>query len=281
MNFSDIYNFIHVGDSFFLKIAFSIGILLFAIVIGKVITTYLRRSLKEKITKEHLEIILKVVYYSIIIVALIVFVLPTLGVKPSGLLVAGGIAGIILGFASQSIVSNLISGIFLMIERPIKIGNQVNIDGISGFVEDINIISTIIRTYDGLFVRMPNEKVFTTNIKNYVGNVARRFEYIVGITYGDDADQAIGIIKNVIEAHPLALKIPGPMIFVDNLGDNAVNIIVRIWAPSNEWLDVKIELLWIIKKTLEENGIEIAFPQRTLWFANELSTQDINEPGIS
>lgn len=281
MNFSDIYNFIHVSDSPFFKIAFAIGILLFAIVIGKVITTYLRRSLKEKITKEHLEIILKVVHYIIIIVALIVFVLPTLGVKPSGLLVAGGIAGIILGFASQSIVSNLISGIFLMLERPIKIGNQVNIDGISGFVEDINIISTIIRTYDGLFVRIPNEKVFTTNIKNYVGNVARRFEYIVGITYGDDADQAIGIIKNVIEAHPLALKIPGPMVFVDNLGDNAVNIIVRIWAPSTEWLDVKIELLWIIKKTLEENGIEIAFPQRTLWFANELSTKEINEPGIS
>ena len=281
MNFSDIYNFIHVTDSPFFKIAFAIGILLFAIIIGKVITTYLRRSLKEKISKEHLEIILKVVHYIIIIVALIVFVLPILGVKPSGLLVAGGIAGIILGFASQSIVSNLISGIFLMLERPIKIGNQVNIDGISGFVEDINIISTIIRTYDGLFVRMPNEKVFTTNIKNYVGNVARRFEYIVGITYADDADQAIGIIKNVIEAHPLALKIPGPMVFVDNLGDNAVNIIVRIWAPSTEWLDVKIELLWIIKKTLEENGIEIAFPQRTLWFANELSTQEINEPRIS
>jgi small-conductance mechanosensitive channel len=281
MNFSDICNFNNLSDSPFLKIAFAIGIILFTIVIGKVITTYLRRSLKEKITKEHLEIILKVVYYSIIIIGLIFFVLPTLGVKPSGLLVAGGIAGIILGFASQSIVSNLISGIFLMIERPIKIGNQVNIDGISGFVEDINIISTIIRTYDGLFVRMPNEKVFTTNIKNYVGNVARRFEYIVGITYGDDADQAIGIIKNVIEAHPLALKIPGPMVFVDNLGDNAVNIIVRIWAPSTEWFEVKTELLWIIKRTLEENGIEIAFPQRTLWFANELSTKEINEPGIS
>ncbi len=285
MNFSDICNFNNLSyslsDSPFLKIAFAIGIILLTVVIGKVITTYLRRSLKEKITKEHLEIILKIVYYSIIIIGLIFFVLPALGVKPSGLLVAGGIAGIILGFASQSIVSNLISGIFLMVERPIKIGNQVNIDGISGFVEDINIISTIIRTYDGLFVRMPNEKVFTTNIKNYVGNVARRFEYIVGITYGDDADKAIGIIKNIIESHPLALKIPEPMVFVDNLGDNAVNIIVRIWAPSTEWYDVKTELLWIIKKTLEENGIEIAFPQRTLWFANELSTHEINEPEIS
>ncbi|HIE32398.1 MAG TPA: mechanosensitive ion channel family protein, partial [Methanosarcinales archaeon] len=196
-------------------------------------------------------------------------VLPSLGLQPSGLLVAGGIAGIVIGFASQSIVSNLISGLFLMAERPIKIGDNVIIDGISGIVEDIHTVSTIIRTYDGLYVRIPNEKVFTNNIINYVANVARRFEYVVGIRYSDDADQAIWIIKDLIKEQPFALKRPSSQVFVDNLGDNSVNILVRIWAPTTDWYDLKMKLLWMIKKTLEENGIEIAFPQRVVWFADE------------
>ncbi len=262
------------GDVTILDLLVVIATLIIAVLIAKIVTINIRRSLKDKLSKEHLEVIIKVVHYTIIIIA-VVSVLPTLGIQTSGLLVAGGIAGLVIGFASQSIVGNLISGIFLMIERPITIGDQVNIDNISGFVEDINIMSTIIRTYDGLYVRMPNQTVFTTNITNYVGNVARRFEYVVGIRYSDDADKAIAIIKSLIEEHPLALKNPAPLVFVDTLGDNAVNIIVRIWAPSTEWFGVKMEMLWKIKKTLEENGIEIPFPQRTVWFANELKKERI------
>ena len=159
---------------------------------------------------------------------------------------------------------------FLLWEKPIKIGDQVNVDNIAGFVEDVHIVSTIIRTYDGLFVRIPNEKVFTSNITNYVANVARRFEYVIGIRYADDANRAIEIIRDVIDREPFALKYPEPVIFVDNLGDSSVNIVVKIWAPSSEWYNVKMKLLWKIKVELEKNGIEIPFPQRVIWFANEM-----------
>ncbi|MEZ5336245.1 MAG: mechanosensitive ion channel family protein [Methanolobus sp.] len=205
------------------------------------------------------------------------FIFPVLNIDTSGLLVAGGVVGIVIGFASQSIVGNFISGVFLMIERPIKIGDQVNIDNQLGYVEDIKIISTIIRTYDGLYMRLPNETVFTTSITNYVANLVRRFEYVVGIRYEDDADEAIRIIKDLIYTEPYALVNPSPSVFVENLGDNSVNIKVRIWAPATEWYDLKTRLLWIIKKTLEENGIEIAFPQRTIWFASDLNTRRVAE----
>ncbi len=244
-----------------------------AVLVSKIVTLYVRRSFKEKMSKDHLEIILKVISYGIIVLAILFFVLPALNVQPSSILVAGSVVGLVIGFASQSIVGNLISGLFLIIERPIKVGNQVNIDGYSGPVEDISLISTIMRTYDGLYVRIPNQKVFTNTITNYVANAARRFEYVVGIRYTDDADQAITIIKELIETHPFALKNPAPLVFVDTLGDNAVNIIVKIWSPSTDWYGVKTELLWKIKQTLEEQGIEIAFPQRTLWFANQLNTE--------
>lgn len=135
-----------------------------------------------------------------------------------------------------------------------------------GTVEDIRILSTIIKTYDGIYTRIPNQTLFTSNITNYVAHVARRFEYSVGIRYSDDADRAIEVIWKVINRHPFALKSPSPSIYVDELGDNAVILIVRIWAPSSEWWDVRTELLWKIKLALEENGIQIPFPQRTLWF---------------
>jgi small-conductance mechanosensitive channel len=259
-----------------LQIATVIIILFFTLLIAKGITIYLQRSLKDKMDKEHLNILVKSIYYGSIVIAVVGVIFPVLDIDTSGLLVAGGVVGIVLGFASQSIMGNLISGVFLMVERPIKIGDQVNIDNKLGYVEDIKIISTIIRTYDGLFIRIPNETVFTTSITNYVANLARRFEYVVGIRYSDDADEAIEIIRDIIDREPFALINPGPSVFVDTLGDNAVNIIVRIWAPASHWYDMKMKLLWVIKRTLEENGIEIAFPQRTLWFASELGTRRIS-----
>jgi small-conductance mechanosensitive channel len=265
----DVLNYKLYGDVTVYDIIVVIVVMALATIIAKLITTNLRRALIDKMKRDQLELMLKVIYFGIIIVAFIA-VLPALGLDLSGLLVAGGITGIVLGFASQSVVANLVSGIFLISEKPIKIGDQVNIDGVAGFVEDVNILSTIIRTYDGLYVRIPNEKVFTSNITNYVAHVARRFEYVVGIRYSDDAEKAIEIIKRIIEEHPFALKNPEPVVFVDNLGDSSVNIVVRIWAPSTEWYNVKMELLWKIKTELEKNGIEIPFPQRVVWFANEL-----------
>jgi len=249
-------------------------ILIIAIVIAKALSLYLRRFLREKVSKGHLEVLVKVTSYSIFIIALII-ILPLLGVKLSGLLVAGGIAGLAIGFASQSVIGNLISGLFLIVEQPFAIGNVINIDGTVGIVEDSRIISTTLRTFDGPLMRLPNQKIFTANITNYAVNVARRFEYVIGIRYSDNADKAIEIIKNLIQEHPLVLINPAPMVFVDNLGDSSVNIIARIWAPATEWFGVKMELLWKIKQALEKEGIEIPFPQHVVWFANELSAREM------
>ncbi len=246
------------------NIFYLIVIIALAIVIARIVTANIRRVLKDEIPKNDLEIILKVVYFGIIIVGVMI-ALPN--IDWSGVLLAGGIAGVVLGFASQSVVSNLISGLFLTIERPIRIGDNINVADIYGTVEDIRILSTIIKTYDGIYTRMPNELVFTSTITNFVANPVRRFEYSIGIRYEDDAELAVSIIKEILRAHPFVLKTPGPSIFVDELGDNGVIIITRIWSPSKVWYDVKMELLWKIKVALEKGGIEIPFPQRTVWFA--------------
>jgi small-conductance mechanosensitive channel len=255
-----------------LNLIIGIAILIGFILAARTLSLYLKRLLREKIAKDHLEIIIKVVYYTIIVLAFVT-ALPMLGVQLSGLLVAGGIVGLAIGFASQNIVGNLISGIFLMFERPIKIGNGVNIDGTTGIVEDIRIMSTTLRSYDGLYIRLPNQKVLTANITNFVSNVARRVDYDIGIRYSDDADKAVALIKDFLDAQPMVLKSPDPLVFVSELGDSAVMIALRFWAPVSEWFGVKTQLLWKIKKLLEAEGIEIPFPQRVVWFANELNTQ--------
>lgn len=245
----------------------SILILFLAVILARLLTLYARRLLKDKVDKDNLGIITKLITYSIVFIALI-SVLPHLGIPLKGLTLTGGILGIILGFASQTVVSNFISGIFLIIEKPVKIGDQVEIDGVTGFVEDVHIISTTLRTYEGIFVRIPNQMVFTTKLTNFTGNIARRFEYTVGIRYSDDATQAIALIRELICGYAFALVEPASQVFVDNLGDNSVNLHVRVWAPVSEWYALKMKMLWDIKSKLEKHGIEIAFPQRTLWFAN-------------
>jgi small-conductance mechanosensitive channel len=263
------------------NIAFLIAIIFIAIIIAKLVTSYLRRVFKEEIPKNDLEILLKIIYFGIIIFGILI-ALPN--VDLSGVLIAGGVAGLVLGFASQSVVSNFISGLFLIVERPIKIGDNIHVEEVIGNVEDIRILSTIVKTYDGVYIRIPNEKVFTSNITNYWANVARRFGYEIGIRYADDADKAISIMKDVIWNHPFALSNPGPSIFVDELGDNGVIISVRIWAPSRVWWEVKTDLLWKIKGALENEGIEIPFPQRTLWFPKEARADvltNINESPVS
>lgn len=255
------------------SLLYFVVILVVGVAVAKIVSTNVRRALTERLPKNERELLAKLIYYVIIVWA-IVIALPQLNVDLSGLLVAGGIVGLVIGFASQSVVSNLISGFFLMFEHPIKIGDNINVANVSGSVEDIRVLSTVIKTYDGIYIRIPNEKVFTSNITNYVHNAARRFDYRIGIRYQDDANEAIRIAREVIDTHPFALKSPAPSVFVDNLGDNSVNLTAYIWAPARNWWDVRTDLLWKIKQALEANGIEIPFPQRTVWFADGLEGKD-------
>lgn len=251
---------IHVVDVLYFAV-----ILIASFILAVVISKKIRKGLSGKMAVNDREMASKIAYFSIIVIGFLV-ALPHLGIELSGLLIAGGFLSIIIGLAGQTVIANFFSGIILFFEQPIKIGDNIGIGETLGTVEDIRILSTIIKTYDGIFTRIPNQTLFTSNITNYVAHVARRFEYSIGIRYVDDPDKAVAIILEIINDHPFALKDPSPSIFVNELGDNGVILSVRIWSPSSEWWDVRTELLWKIKVALEENGIQIPFPQRTLWF---------------
>lgn len=255
-------------------VIFGIAVLVSA-VIAKAVGFYLKRSLSDRVEQGELEFMIKVIQGLIIVIG-IYLALPSFNINLADMLVVGGTIGLVVAFASQKIVSNFGSGLFLIIERPIKPGDSINIDSVSGTVEEIRILSTIIKTYEGIYVRIPNEKVFTSDITNYVANVARRFEYSIGISYQSDAEKAIRLVRGLLEKEPFVLRHPAPSVFVDTLGDSSVNLRVFIWAPSRVWWSVRTEMLWTIKKALEDAGIEIPFPQRVVTFSR--ATRDAVPP---
>jgi len=195
--------------------------------------------------------------------------LAELGVDISVFLLAGGIAGIILGIASQTVASNFLAGLFLYLERPFKEGDPVSIDGVGGIIYDISIMSSRIRRWDGVVVRIPNESVFRSRIEVYNRSLARRVEYRIPIAYWSDAAKAQRVAIEALEREPLVLAEPGPEAFIDSLGDRGPELIVRFWAPSSVWFTAKMRGLQAVKEALEREGIEIPVPARKVFITEE------------
>jgi len=209
----------------------------------------------------------KMIYFGIIIISFLVFT-STTGIDFSGLLVAGGILGIVIGFATQSVVSNLISGIFLLIEKPAKQGDSIELpeSNISGSFVDVGTFSSRIRKFDGTIMRVPNEKFFNSNIRVLTDSPVRRHEAVVGIAYKEDIDAALEVLKKTIMSRmPYVLHEPAPEFRIEQLADSSINIMILVWHPKQDWGKVAPIMLKIAKNALDDAGIEIPFPQRVIW----------------
>jgi len=209
----------------------------------------------------------KMIYFGIMVISFLVFT-STTGIDFSGLLVAGGILGIVIGFATQSVVSNLISGIFLLIEKPAKQGDSIELpdSNISGSFVDVGTFSSRIRKFDGTIMRVPNEKFFTSNIRVLTDSPVRRHETTVGIAYKEDIDAAVEVLKKTIMSRmPYVLHEPTPEFRIEELADSSINIMILVWHPKQDWGKVAPVLLKIAKNALDDAGIEIPFPQRVIW----------------
>ncbi|QDA30879.1 mechanosensitive ion channel family protein [Thermococcus indicus] len=259
------------------NIAFAMGFFYFSYLIAKKSKDYMIMSSGKKARPETI-VKAKVFYYLFITIAFFM-ALSFAGVSTelSALLAAAGITGIVLGFSAQTVVSNFISGVFMYFDKPLLIGDQVKIGELEGVVEDIRILSTRIRAWDGTLIRIPNEKLFNSNIVNFMRYPVRRVDVNIGIAYAADAERAVEVIKRVLDEIPLVLVEPEPLVYVDRLDDSSVVVAIRAWAPSEKWFEVRTRIIHNVKRALDEAGIEIPFPQRVNWFANELKIR-IEEP---
>jgi small-conductance mechanosensitive channel len=267
-------NTVIYGEVTVLDIIIFAVVVIFVVILARMIALWMKRSLSDRMEKAELEKLIKVVQVIIILLG-IWFALPSFNFDVGQLLVLGGTIGLIIAFASQKIVSNLGSGLFLLIERPVKPGDTIQVGEVAGTVQQIHVLSTIVKTYDGIYVRVPNERVFTSDITNYVVNPARRFGYKVSIGYGEDADRVRRVILDLLDKHPFVLKNPPPELYVSSLGPSGVELTLYVWTPSKVWWSVQTELLGRIKRLLDSEGIEIPFPQRVISFSRDAEIGEI------
>ncbi|QDG54465.1 mechanosensitive ion channel family protein [Persicimonas caeni] len=205
----------------------------------------------------------KVVFYVVLLLATF-GALTQLGVKLTGLLTAAGIFTVAIGFAAQTSVSNVISGLFLLVDRPFSINDTVKIDQTIGTVVNVDLLSTKVRTFDNLVVRIPNEALLKSTITNYTLFEVRRIDIPVSVAYSTDLGEAQRVLKEVMRDHKAVLDEPEPAVLVELLADSGITLVVRAWVVRQDFITAKSELTQAIKEALEAAKIEIPFPQRVV-----------------
>ena len=237
------------------------------VIIAKIAKLLFHKYYAPSLPKDTAQNISKLIYFTILIISFLGFT-SSQGIDLSGIMVAGGIFAVVIGFATQSVISNLISGVFLIVEKPAKHGDTIELPdmGITGTLLDIGTFSSKVRRFDGTVTRIPNEKFFTSNIRSLTISTVRRADVTVGISYESDIDHAILVMKNeILQTMPFVLQIPEPEFRIEELGDSSVNIHVFVWHPRDDWSQAQPILLTTIKRALDKSGIEIPFPQRVIW----------------
>jgi len=233
----------------------------------------LRKTLGRRVTPQTGMLVAKSLSY---IGGLIIFfaVLREAGFKISTLLGAAGVAGIAFGFAAQTSLSNLISGIFLMLERPFQVGDLLEIAGTRGFVVSIDLLSVKMRTGDNKLVRLPNEAVIKGQVINYTHYPIRRLDLNIGVAYKEDIRSVMKILREVADENPYCLDEPTPVVTISGLGDSSVNFRVGAWFVREDFINLKDSLVPDIKERFDAEGIEIPFPNRTITIRKEDAEAD-------
>lgn len=234
-----------------------------SIIIAYLVRLSIERRVMKTLPRQIAVPLVKSIYYTIVFLGG-VGALAVAGVNPSGLLVAGGIAGIILGFASQTVISNLLSGMFLYIDRPFTVGDPIILGDIEGIVENITVFSTRVRQWNGVIARIPNETVFRSTIMNPYQNPIRRFEHTITISHDSSLDDAIAIARRVMEEDEMVLVKPGPEVILVEVRDSGVVLSIRGWAPSQYWFSTKNRVLRRIKEEYDKAGIRTGLPPRLI-----------------
>jgi len=173
-----------------------------------------------------------------------------------------GAAGLVVGLALQSTLSNFASGMLILIYRPFDVGDIIEIDGVTGTVHSMTLLSTSIKTFDNQHLVVPNNNIWGTTIVNVTGSRTRRVDLVFGIGYGDDMAKAEAIMLDVVTRHELVLENPAPIIKVSQLADSSVNFVCRPWVKTENYLDVYWDITRQVKEEFDKQGVSIPFPQR-------------------
>ncbi|MBW0148820.1 mechanosensitive ion channel family protein [Marinobacter arenosus] len=241
---------------------------IFLMVLGLVLASLAARSISrfmaQRSTRHHTVMVRRLVFYLILLLFAIA-ALREAGFSLDVVLGAAGILTVAIGFASQTSASNMISGLFLLVEKPFEIGDVIEVDATIGEVVGIDMLSVKLRTPDNLYVRIPNETLIKTRVVNRSRFPIRRLDLTVGIAYAEDVERVEALLLRLAEQEPVCLEEPKPFVLVTAFGPSSVDMQFSFWVPKDKVLDGRSSIMVAIKKALDRENIEIPFPHTSVY----------------
>ena len=255
---------IEYASAYGLKLIFALLIFFIGKRLARLITNVFIKLFKKNNVDVELVGFFDSLIYWILFALVCIAALGQLGIQTASFIALIGAAGLAVGLALQGSLSNFAAGVLIIMLRPIRVGEFVEIAGEAGSVENIRIFTTELRTGDNKCVIIPNQRVLDSNIINYSSTGRRRIDMVFGIGYNDDIDHARNVILEIIHADKRILKDPEPLIAVSELAESSVNLVVRPWVNTPDYWAVKFALTELIKKRFDTEKISIPFPQQDI-----------------
>ncbi len=250
----------------------NIAMALAIFIIGKIVVNTLTKLLRTVLGKSKMDQILinfvSSIFKTILLLFVVIASLDQLGVDTTSLIALLGAAGLAVGLALQSSLQNFAAGVMLIVFRPFKAGDFVEVAGTAGVVETISIFSSILRTGDNREIIIPNGSIYGGTITNYSARETRRVDMVFGIGYDEDIKKAKELLEKIVNADERVLADPKPVIAVSELADSSVNFVVRPWVKTSDYWAVLWDLTEEVKLQFDSNGISIPYPQ-----------MDVHHPG--
>ncbi|MEJ2338373.1 MAG: mechanosensitive ion channel family protein [Gemmatimonadales bacterium] len=253
------------------RVVGAVAVLLIGRWVAARIRAAVRAGLERRQTDATLSPFLSGIAYWLTMAFVVVAVLGLFGIPTASLVAVLGAAGLAVGLALQGTLSHFAAGVMLLVFRPFRVDDVVQVGGDLGKVKEIGIFSTVLNTPDNVRTIVPNAEVWGKPIKNYTANGTRRVDMVIGVGYGDDLAVAKQVIEKVVGADDRVLSDPEPQVAVSNLGDSSVDFVVRPWCTPDDYWGVRFDLTRRIKEELEEAGCNIPFPQRDVHVFQESS----------
>lgn len=244
------------------------ALVLVGLLAARLLSSGLYRLMLKHTTPHHCTLMRRLVYW-LVLSLFIASALRELGFSLGVLLGAAGILSVAVGFASQTSASNLISGLFLVGEKPFELGDVIQVGTTRGEVLSIDLLSVKLRTYDNLYVRIPNESLIKTDMINLTRFPIRRFDMRFKVSYTEDIARLREVLAQVARNTPLCLEEPEPMFLIEGMGDSAVNIQYSVWAKRENYRDLRNEFQEKALAAFMVADIEVSIPKRALYAGKE------------
>ncbi len=244
-----------------LKIGTAIAIFIIGKWIARIVSKLIQRAMRKAGTDSLLVNFIGNISYSLLIAAVVLAAIDSLGVNVTSLMAVLAAAGLAIGLALKDSLSNFAAGVMIIIFRPFGQGDYITAGGTAGVVDEIGLFATMMHTADNQRVIVPNASIISGNIINANALPTRRIDMVFGIGYDDNIGKARDIILEVIEADQRVLKDPVPSVVVGELANSSVNLNVRPWVNGADYWPVRAHILETVKNRFDESGISIPFPQ--------------------